>query len=203
MIGKAVAAHKDAVAQVKVITPIKFDVTAEPTHATRLLLNTDAVEFLLSDMRTLGPWDLAILGSQRVRLTGANGVGKSALMKLAAGLLSPTGGRIESNAGRAYLDQDLSVPVPGGRLIDNLMDAQPDMPDHDARAALAQFEFRNVMADRDVSGLSGGERLQLSLCMAMSGGRCPTYFCWINPQTIWTVMRLTFLKPLRMALREH
>ncbi|MCE8006910.1 ATP-binding cassette domain-containing protein [Aestuariivita sp.] len=170
---RAKEAVEAAATQMEVLAPIRIALPTGSVPMQRVLLRMTAAEISFAHGLSLGPWDLEIRGPERVRLTGPNGAGKSTLMKLAAGLLSVSSGQV-SRLGRAtYLDQDLTVPVPGGTLLDNILHAQPGLTAQQARAALAQFGFRNVTADRAVSGLSGGERLRLSLCIAASGRDLP------------------------------
>lgn len=171
--GDASANLAAATERVEVLIPIHIDLPVGHVPAQRVLLRMQAAEVCFADGLSLGPWTLEIRGPERVRLTGANGAGKSTLMKLGAGRLEATRGQVERIGQITYLDQDLSVPVPTGSLVDNMLDAQPDMSEHAARAALARFGFRNVTTDRVVSGLSGGERLRLSLCMTASGATVP------------------------------
>lgn len=154
--------------KVEVLAPILIDLLSGRVPPNRVHLRMEAAQCQLCPAKTFGPWSLEIRGSDRMRIIGPNGAGKSTLMKLAAGLLDPSVGLVERFAHIAHLDQDLSVPDTSGRLVDNLLLAQHDITEHDARAALARYGFRNMLADRPVSGLSGGERLRLSLCMAMT-----------------------------------
>ncbi len=61
--------------------------TAPPAFATRGLTKR------YGDLVALEPLDLAVQAGQRVMLVGHNGSGKTTLMRMAAGLLEPTGGR--------------------------------------------------------------------------------------------------------------
>lgn len=173
LINDAASALEAAAEQVEILTPIHIDFPTSRIPTSRTLLRMEAAEFHFMGGRSLGPWKLEIRGPERVRLIGLNGAGKSTMMKLAAGLLVASKGQVERMGQAAYLDQDLSMPLPDRSLIDNMLDAQPAMTEHDARAALSRFGFRNVTADRAVSGLSGGERLRLSLCMTAFGVAVP------------------------------
>lgn len=173
LVSDATAAHETAAERVEVLTPIHIDLPAGRVPASRALLRMEGAEVHFVGGRFLGPWNLEIRGPERVRLIGPNGAGKSTMMKLAAGLLDASKGQVERMGPAAYLDQDLSLPIPSRSLIDNMLDAKPEMTEQNARATLARFGFRNVTADRAVSSLSGGERLRLSLCMTASGVSLP------------------------------
>lgn len=173
LVSDAVTVLETATEQVEVLTPIHVDLPAGRVPANRILLKMNAAEVHFKGGRTLGPWNLEIRGPERVRLVGPNGAGKSTMIKLAAGLLDAATGQVQRMGQAAYLDQDLSMPRPAGSLVDNMLAAGPGMTDHDARATLARFGFRNVTAEKMVSSLSGGERLRLSLCMMVFGAAVP------------------------------
>ena len=78
---------------------------------------------------------------ERVALVGANGAGKSSLLKIIAGVLQPDDGavRVQGDAARetAYLPQDAGVR--GGRgLWDELLSSFPEL--QQAQAELASLE---------------------------------------------------------------
>ncbi|WP_114389040.1 ATP-binding cassette domain-containing protein [Notoacmeibacter marinus] len=200
LVDAAVATLEAAAEQIEVMTPIRIDLPAARVPANRILLRMTDAEIRFSDGLSLGPWNLELCGPERVRLTGPNGAGKSTIMKLAAGLLDASKGHVECMARVAYLDQDLVMPDPARSLIDNVLDAKPGLTEHDARAALAHFGFRNVAADRAVSCLSGGERLRLSLCLAASGAIAPDLLFLDEPTNHLDVETVEMLET---TLREY
>ncbi|MFC9331033.1 ABC-F family ATP-binding cassette domain-containing protein [Kitasatospora sp. NPDC057015] len=118
--------------------------------------------------------DLSVRGPERIALVGANGVGKTTLLRLLVGDLAPDGGRIRRSEGRAaylsqrldLLDQDLSV-------ADNFAAAVPDLPAPDRMNLLAGFLFRGARAHLPVRALSGGERLRATLACVLCGEPAP------------------------------
>ncbi|GAA3649072.1 ABC-F family ATP-binding cassette domain-containing protein [Microbacterium marinilacus] len=125
------------------------------------------------------------LPSGRTGLVGRNGVGKSTLLKLVAGLLPPTRGRVETDGDVGYLPQTLTLDrdatvadllgiaptLAGLRAIESgdpdvrHFDAVGDDWDIEARAdeALDEIGFGAADLDRRVGGLSGGESMLIAI----------------------------------------
>ncbi|HWD07116.1 MAG TPA: ABC-F family ATP-binding cassette domain-containing protein [Amycolatopsis sp.] len=107
---------------------------------------------------------LAIRGPERIALTGANGVGKSTLLRLAAGQLEPESGLLTRADGRiAYLSQRLDLLDDDRTVAENLRTAAPQLGEAERLNLLARFLFRGPRAHLSVSALSGGERLRATL----------------------------------------
>ncbi|WP_035841970.1 ATP-binding cassette domain-containing protein [Kitasatospora azatica] len=101
-------------------------------------------------------------------LVGPNGAGKSTLLALAAGLLTPTDGRIErpAGAGLAYVAQDKPL-YPGFRVAEILRMGQELNPGWDqAKAELVLADGGFPLSAR-VGSLSGGQRTRVSLALAL------------------------------------
>ena len=107
---------------------------------------------------------LAIRGPERIALLGANGVGKSTLLRIAAGLLEPDHGVLSRADGRvAYLSQRLDLLDLDQSTADNLRAFAPGLPTSDRMNLLARFLFRAERSQLPVRVLSGGERLRATL----------------------------------------
>jgi energy-coupling factor transport system ATP-binding protein len=136
------------------------------------------------DLVASGP--LSGQAGEVVALTGANGSGKTTILRTIAGLLPPLSGSIARQPGRtAYLPQDpgalLHRPSLLAEVIWTLERAAADRPEaaktaargHDrletaGRAALAEFGLAEL-ADRDPRDLSAGERQRGALAVILAG----------------------------------
>ncbi len=112
---------------------------------------------------------LKLIGPERVSVTGPNGAGKTTLIRLAAGELEPTAGRVQRGAATAFLDQHTTLLRPDETLVAAFRRLNPQASENQSRAALARFLFRNLAADKPAAALSGGERLRAALaCVLMA-----------------------------------
>jgi energy-coupling factor transport system ATP-binding protein len=112
--------------------------------------------------------ELDVAAGETVALMGRNGAGKSTLLRHAAGLMSPTRGRVES-AGRVAL----LLQNPGDYFVHER--AGEEAP-ADALAAVGL----EGMSDRNPRDLSGGERQRLALAI-VSGGEDPAVLALDEP----------------------
>lgn len=118
---------------------------------------------LLSDLSFL------IERGERVLFLGANGCGKSTLMKLLCGRLTPTGGRIDlgHQITLGYYDQENRNLDDSKTVMEEMHDAYPSKTDGEIRGILALFLFCGEDVFKSVAALSGGERARLTLSKLM------------------------------------
>lgn len=137
----------------------------------RVVLEMEDVEYAHEDGETvLSEANLAIERSEKVALVGPNGVGKSTLMRLAAGELSPRRGSVSlgHNVRPAYQDQQLTGLDDGKTLLRETMD-KTGLDPEDARDLLGAFLFSGDEVFKKVASLSGGERSRLALAEIVAG----------------------------------
>ena len=109
--------------------------------------------------------DFLVKKNDRLLIIGPNGCGKSTLIKLLMGMLSPTDGKIEHgyNVEIGYYDQENQNLDPNKTVIDELWDQYPTLPEQKIRSTLAWFNFFGEDVYKTVKMLSGGERARLTL----------------------------------------
>ncbi len=102
---------------------------------------------------------------ERVFIAGANGTGKSTLLKILLEKIPATSGVFEFgyNVTVGYYDQENQNLDPSKTVVDELWDAYPGLDRTQIRNTLALFMFRGDDAFKSVSVLSGGERARLTL----------------------------------------
>ena len=106
---------------------------------------------------------------ERVAIIGDNGTGKTTLLKIINGLLSPDAGEViyGSNVSIAYYDQEHQVLHMDKTLFDEISDTYPEMTNTRIRNILAAFLFTGEDVYKKISDLSGGERGRVSLVKLM------------------------------------
>jgi ATPase subunit of ABC transporter with duplicated ATPase domains len=169
--GEALAAARE---RVEVVDPLDMELPRCGLPAGKLLLAFENVHWGVDGRAIVREVSFEVRGPERVAVSGANGAGKTSLLRLATGELVADAGVVRSPAGRLLvLDQHVTLLEPEGTLVTNLRRLNPTMGENDARAALARFGFRNAAGDRRVATLSGGERLRAGLACALSGQPVP------------------------------
>jgi len=116
---------------------------------------------------------LRIDNDDRIALLGANGNGKSTLVKLIASRLAPFSGTV-TRAPRlkiAYFAQhQLDELQPDATVYDHVRKLMPDAAEAKVRAVAGSIGFSAHDADKNVEKLSGGEKARLMLGLATFGG---------------------------------
>jgi ATP-binding cassette subfamily F protein 3 len=108
--------------------------------------------------------DLRIDMDDRIALIGANGNGKSTMMKMLAGRLKPETGKLVKSKKLevGYFAQHQSEELnPDGSAFDHISELRPMEPPSRLRGHLGRFGFVQERADTKVQNLSGGEKARL------------------------------------------
>ncbi|GAB3433784.1 ABC-F family ATP-binding cassette domain-containing protein [Actinophytocola sediminis] len=117
--------------------------------------------------------DLTIRGPERIALTGANGTGKSTLLRVIAGQLGTTGQTSRAPGRVAYLSQRLDLLDPDLDTRANLRASAPRLPVTETMHLLARFLLDERRARLPVGTLSGGERLRATLLCVLRAEPAP------------------------------
>jgi ATP-binding cassette subfamily F protein uup len=119
-------------------------------------------------------FSMVLQRGDRIGLLGANGTGKTTLLKLLLGDLQPTGGSIEvgTKLEVAYFDQLRHQLEPEKTVIDNVAEGRDfitiDGQSRHVLSYLGDFLFSPQRARTPVKALSGGERARLLLAKLFS-----------------------------------
>src|SRR6266702_4232694 len=112
---------------------------------------------------------LRIDNDDRIALLGANGNGKSTLVKLLANRLAPFSGsvtRAEKLSIAYFAQHQLDELNEDGSPYDHVRKLMPDAPESKVRARVGAIGFSGKAGDTSVKSLSGGEKARLLLGLA-------------------------------------
>ncbi len=144
----------------------------EPASLPNPMLAFDGLACGYGSTRIVGGIDRSVLAGQRIGILGANGQGKSTLVKTIAEALPPIAGRITEGKGLAigyFAQQELELLSPADGPLMHMVrlarDFGPAAREQELRDFLGQFRFTGEMAAQPVGTLSGGEKARLVLAM--------------------------------------
>lgn len=125
------------------------------------------------DQPVIRPFSAMIEAGEKIAIIGANGVGKTTLLRLLAEELAPDTGTVKwsENADRGYMAQDVSDQFQHQvSLFDWMEDyRQPGDDDQAVRASLGRLLFSADDIVKQVNVLSGGEKNRMTFGRLMLG----------------------------------
>ncbi|WP_015939208.1 ABC-F family ATP-binding cassette domain-containing protein [Desulfovibrio falkowii] len=140
----------------------------EAPHSEKIVLSAADLDFHFNDGKKMWPpLSFTLYRGQRIALVGHNGCGKSTLLKLLAGNLERCGGNMvtSSQVRLGYYTQHQMDTLRGDTTvlgeIRRLSD--PRTTEEELMSVLGLFMLGQEYFDRQVSGLSGGEKSRLVL----------------------------------------
>ncbi len=111
------------------------------------------------------PLNLEMERGQKIVLTGANGIGKTTLLKSILGLIKPLSGTVEQGdyLHIGYFEQEMSQDV-NTTCLEELWNEFPGFTQYEVRSALAKCGLTTKHIESKVKVLSGGEQAKVRLC---------------------------------------
>ena len=144
----------------------------EPQSLPNPMLSFDALACGYGERAIVTGFSRSVLAGQRIGILGANGQGKSTLVKTIAKALPPLAGRMTEGKGLVigyFAQQELDVLAlddgPLMHMVRLARDVGPAAREQELRDFLGRFRFTGEMAQQAVGSLSGGEKARLVLAM--------------------------------------
>jgi len=132
-------------------------------HCSNTVLTLNGAEKRFDDKTLYSGVSLTLMRGERVLMLGANGCGKTTLIKeIKNGL-----GRLGIGVTVGYFDQHGNTLNPNKTIFQQLSDTFPQKSNTEIRSALALFLFRGEDVFKEISTLSGGEKARVALCELM------------------------------------
>ncbi len=149
---------------------LQFTIGTAPRSSSVVATLGEAV--VRHDDFVLGPVSLQVDAGERIGITGPNGAGKSTLLRLLLGRTQPDEGRASLGANIAIgeIDQARAEFTGAARLVDRFEQQVPSWPTADVRTLLAKFGLGADHVEREVDGLSPGERTRAGLALLQARG---------------------------------
>lgn len=111
------------------------------------------------------PLNLEMERGQKIVLTGANGIGKTTLLKSLLGLIPSLSGSVEQGdyLHIGYFEQEMSQEI-NTTCIEEMWNEFPGFSQYEVRATLAKCGLTTKHIESKVKVLSGGEQAKVRLC---------------------------------------
>lgn len=111
------------------------------------------------------PLSLSMERGQKIALTGANGIGKTTLLRSILGLIPPLSGRCElgENLQTGYFEQEIKGEQKR-TCIEEIWEEFPSFTQYQVRSALAKCGLTTKHIESQIRVLSGGEQAKVRLC---------------------------------------
>ena len=122
------------------------------------------------DSPLLPPISFEMRGDTKLWIWGANGIGKSTLLKTLMGVIPPLGGTYNFHiaAKPAYLEQDLKFSDMNINSFSYISECFPRFNQKEVRSQLARVGIRGEMSQQPIKTLSGGEQVRVKLLTIMN-----------------------------------
>ncbi|EHA1127243.1 ABC transporter ATP-binding protein [Vibrio navarrensis] len=141
----------------------------DASRSGKIVFEAKNIHFAFDGKTIVDDFSFNIMRGDRIALIGPNGCGKSTVLKLLLGQLSPDAGQLHCGTKLevAYFDQYREILDPEKTVIDNLADGKQEVTvggrDRHALSYLQDFLFSPKRARTPVKALSGGEKNRLLL----------------------------------------
>lgn len=125
----------------------------------------EAKDLVIGYDKPLFQIDLRVRRGQKIGVLGANGAGKSALLKTVAGFMEPFQGRFSLGNGitMGYFDQHSARMESDKTVLAHFHERFPALTEKEARGILGNYLFGGKESAKPVKSLSGGEKARLAL----------------------------------------
>jgi ATP-binding cassette subfamily F protein 3 len=145
---------------------LDFSFNSSPFPAKQACSAQNVNFFYNAEIPLIRDFNITVAARERIGVVGPNGRGKSTLLRLMAGELSPRSGRIEYHPAvkKGYFEQsNVKTLVDDRTVLEEIMFANPDVDQQRARDVCGAMMYSGDDALKKISVLSGGEKSRVIL----------------------------------------
>jgi ATPase subunit of ABC transporter with duplicated ATPase domains len=174
---------------------LKINIAASDLHPGKILAEAENINFAYRSKPLWKNLSFQIRSGERVHIQGENGAGKTTLLKIITRKLKPLQGNFSSaDFSYLYLDQDYTLIDPELTIYDQVQYFNTwGLQEHEIKALLVYSQFDAASFDRKCAGLSGGEKMKLSLCCLSVSNHAPDLLILDEPTNNLDVQSLEIL----------
>jgi ATP-binding cassette subfamily F protein 3 len=138
----------------------------QPSRSGRVVIELSDIKKSYGDNVVLDEVHLTLERGDKVGLVGANGIGKSTLLRVIEGTEDFDSGerKVGHNVSIHFFSQeDLSFEASGETVLEEVQIARPELETSELRSYLGAFLFSGDDVEKPINVLSGGEKSRLKL----------------------------------------
>lgn len=186
---------RETKAQIQLYEALKVEIPDSGLYHGKVIIDANNINFSYDGAALWNELSFQIKSGDRVQIEGRNGAGKTTLLKIITEELTPKYGTYNaSNFSYIYLDQDYSMIDQKLSIYEQIQQHnRQGLEEHELKSLLIKAQFDKGTFDRKCEGLSGGEKMKLSLCCLTLSNQSPDVLILDEPTNNLDVQSLEVL----------
>lgn len=182
-------------AQIQEYETLKIDIRSPEINEGELLIDMVDVNFSYTERLLWNDLSFQIKSGERVQIIGENGSGKTTLLKIITRELAPLAGSYNSaDFSYFYLDQEYALMDPKFTVYEQIQEYnRRGLDEQELKEMLVYAQFNPADFDRKCGGLSGGEKMKLSLSCLLASNQAPELLILDEPTNNLDILSLEVL----------